>query len=165
MDNKTERQQSLNPRELNQLTEYNTKPYILQAGTQVEICLRRNGHSAIEFGAGEKDLPKIVGTFNLGSEIPIVVDSFSEGDVWEMYLKPTSEALFRARKVLDKLEGAEEMTEKNRGLCRDGRKYIAQGALHEIEAKILKDNPDLASSMAKAGLTTAGFDIVFHLKS
>ncbi len=156
----------LNPGELNRLTENNTKPYILRAGTQVEVSLRRNGHTALEFGARREDLPKTVGTFTLGSEVPIVVDSYTEGgDDWEMYLKPTSEALLRAGRVLRKLESEEGMTEEALRICREGQKYIEQGDLDEIEGKIQRDNPGLADSMTKAGLTTVGYDIVFHLKS
>lgn len=157
---------ALTPRELDRLTENNAKPYILPAGTRIEICLRRHGHSAMEFGARGEDTPQTVGTFTLGSEVPIVIDSTSEGvGWWEMYLKPTSEALLRAGRVLDKLEGMEGATDEIREFCKNGQIYVAAGALAEIEDKIVRDNPGIARAMAKAGLTTVGYDIVFHLKS
>lgn len=159
------RQILLTPRELARLTEDNIRPVVLPAGTKVEVCLKKHGRTAIGFGA--VDTPRIVGTFTLGSEVPIIVDSSTEsGADWEMYLKPTSEALLRAGRVFDKLERTEEgATDEIIRLCKEGREYVTAGALEEIEARILRDNPDLTELMARAGLTTSGYDIVFHLKS
>lgn len=101
----------------------------------------------------------------LGSEVPIIVESSLEGDGWEAYLTPTSVALLRSERVLEKLENTKGLTLEALNLITEGLRYIRGGAVDEMESKILVDNPSLRTMMEQQGKTTKGFDIIFHIKS
>ena len=152
--------------ELRELTENNTEPYSLPAGTAVEVCLKRNGsHIGFKFLSSPEDIPETVGVIVLWSAVPIIVDSSFESDGWEAYLKPTSVALLRSERVLERLEDIKGLPLDARNLITEGLRYIRGGALDEMESKILADNPSLEVMMQQQGKTTKGFDIIFHIKS
>lgn len=157
-------QNEITLKHIEKITEENTKVFELPAGTKISVCLQKHGEPPMDLLSGNSTTTR-VGNFTLQRPIRCeIAANMRYADHFEFYLKPCSDGIKWARRVLDKLSD-NIILPANRELCENGQERIINAILAELESDFLRDNPEVADEMKKQGLTTTGFDVYFHFSN